>query len=68
MLFEPGLAADTSNVPESMSSTTERAVSKLLFIVVAITPVGPVFSQPLQYRPGKKDEFTSSSKFKVVTS
>lgn len=56
MLCEPGLAADTSNDPESMSSTKDRAVSKLLFIVVAITPVGPVFSQPLQYRPRKKDD------------
>lgn len=55
MFCEPGLAADTSNIPESMSSTKDRAVSKLLFIVVAITPLGPVFSQPLQYRPGKKD-------------
>lgn len=57
MLCEPGLAADTSTVPDSMSSTTERAVSKLLFMVVAITPVGPVFSQPLQYRPGKTDGY-----------
>lgn len=57
-LCEPGLVADTSNAPESMSSNTDRAVSKLLFMVVAITPVGPVFSQPLQYRPGRKDGFT----------
>lgn len=52
MLCAPDLAADTSSVPESMSSISDRAVSKLLFIVVAITPVGPVFTQPLQYRPG----------------
>ena len=59
MLCEPDLAADMSNVPESMSSTSDRAVSKLLFMVVAITPVGPVFSQPLQYRPIGKDRFTT---------
>ncbi|KAJ4944822.1 hypothetical protein JOQ06_013362, partial [Pogonophryne albipinna] len=48
MLCDPGFAADVFNVPESMSSSTDRTVSKLLFKVVAITPVGPVFSQPLQ--------------------
>ncbi|PWA21522.1 hypothetical protein CCH79_00003474 [Gambusia affinis] len=52
--LDPGLAADTPNAPESMSSSRDRAVSKLLFIVVAITPVGPVFSQPLQYNPKEK--------------
>lgn len=51
MLCEPGFSVETSSVPEFKSSTTDRAVSKLLFMVVAITPVGPVFNQPLQYRP-----------------
>lgn len=49
----PGLAADTSKRPELMSSVTLCAVSKLLLMVVAMTPVGPVFNQPLQYRPGE---------------
>lgn len=57
MICDPGLAEDTFKLPESISSTKDRAVSKLLFIVVAITPVGPVFSQPLQYKPRKKDMF-----------
>lgn len=60
----PDLAADTSSTPESMSSTRDRAVSKLLFMVVAITPVGPVFTQPLQYRPG---ETLKASKLNVVS-
>lgn len=57
MLCDPGLAADTSNVPESISSSSDRDVSKLLFNVVAITPVGPVFSQPLQYKPRGNNEW-----------
>lgn len=63
MLCAPGLTADTSSVPESMSSISDWAVSKLLFMVVAITPVGPVFTQPLQYRPGE----TRLSKLNVVS-
>lgn len=51
MSCDPAVSADTSRAPDSMSSTKERAVSKLLFMVVAITPVGPVFSHPLQYKP-----------------
>lgn len=51
MLWEPALAADRSTVPEAMSSIRDFAVSKLLFMVVAMTPVGPVFSHPLQYKP-----------------
>lgn len=63
MLCAPGFSADTSSVPESMSSISDRAVSKLLFMVVAITPVGPVFTQPLQYRPGE----TCLSELKAVS-
>lgn len=48
ILCAPDLAADMSKFPESKSSITDRAVSKLLFIVVAITPIGPVLSHPLQ--------------------
>lgn len=55
MVWEPGLADVTSRLPESMSSTRDRAVSKLLFMVVAITPVGPVFSHPLQYKPKENE-------------
>lgn len=54
ILWEPALAADKSTNPEAMSSISDIAVSKLLFIVVAMTPVGPVFSHPLQYKPEKK--------------
>lgn len=53
MVWEPALAADRSTVPEAMSSIRDVAVSKLLFMVVAMTPVGPVFSHPLQYKPEK---------------
>ncbi|KAI4799211.1 hypothetical protein KUCAC02_017847, partial [Chaenocephalus aceratus] len=47
MLEQDAAEADVFNVPESMPSSMDRTVSKLLFKVVAITPVGPVFSQPL---------------------
>lgn len=59
MLWEPALTTDKSTVPEAMSSINDFAVSKLLFMVVAITPVGPVFSHPLQYKPEKKHGFTA---------
>lgn len=59
MLWEPALTTDKSTVPEAMSSINDFAVSKLLFMVVAITPVGPVFSHPLQYKPKKKHGLTA---------
>lgn len=59
ILWEPALAADKSSNPEAMSSISDIAVSKLLFIVVAMTPVGPVFSHPLQYKPEKKHGVTA---------
>ena len=37
--------------PDFKSCTTSCPVWKASFIVVAITPTGPFFTQPLQYRP-----------------
>lgn len=48
---KPSLETDTSSTPPRRSSSTDWAVSKLSFMVVMITPVGPLFTQPLQYRP-----------------
>lgn len=66
MLWEPALTTDKSTVPEAMSSINDFAVSKLLFMVVAITPVGPVFSHPLQYKPKKKHGLTAFFLLKLL--
>lgn len=50
----PSLASDRSMAPESRSWSSTRPVSKLSFMVVAMTPVGPLFTQPLQYRPAAR--------------
>lgn len=47
----PALLTDRSSDPVSASFSRILAVSKLSFIVVAISPVGPRFAQPLQYSP-----------------
>lgn len=48
---KPSLETDTSSTPSWRSSSTDWAVSKLSFMVVMITPTGPLFTHPLQYRP-----------------
>lgn len=43
-----------SNIPSLMSFTTVFPVSKAWFIVVKMTPTGPVLTQPVQYIPKTK--------------
>jgi len=43
-----------ASIPSLKSCIMSSAVSKALSIVVRMTPTGPVFTQPLQYRPAKE--------------
>ena len=40
-----------------MSLIITSAVSKASFIVLSITPAGPLFTHPLQYKPKYKNQY-----------
>lgn len=62
VLLSGACSKDVASVRFARSCTTVSAVVNASVIVEAITPVGPRFTQPAQYRPGRWDMRDPSGK------